>query len=79
MHIDIHNNLLLFIKRANQISHIVNFRLVIFFTGFPFPVEVASISREAIVALDDSVRIEHGYYFEQKIRTQQFAILVISN
>jgi hypothetical protein len=64
MHVDIHHNFLLLIKRADQISHIVDFRLIIFFASFPLAVEVATVGREAIVALDDPVRIEHWNNFE---------------
>ena len=57
----------------------IHLRLIIFFAGLPFSIQVATVTRKSVVALGDSVWIEHRDYLKQKLGSQHAAVLVISN
>lgn len=75
--IDVHDNFFLFVHPTYHISEVVDFWRVCLPTVSPFAVQIETRSRKPIIAVDDSIRIDHGYHFEQVSRSQSFAVLVI--
>ena len=79
VNIDVHGYFLLLVGLADEFPHEIYLRLSILLAVLPFPVQITSVARESVVAPDNSVGVEHGHYFEQKVRSKKFAVLVLSD
>jgi hypothetical protein len=78
VNVNVHTDLLLVPQRTQQLTHQIDLRLVVRLTTAPLTVQIAPVTRESVVPLDHSVRIQHRHNLEQEVTPQQLTEIVIS-
>jgi hypothetical protein len=72
-----HHKLAFLMHVLNQLLAVIDRRLKCFRRKFPAPVEVATRQRASVVAVDNTVRVKHGYYLEYEILTEKACLYVV--
>lgn len=65
-----HFDLFLFVNVNNLVLDEVNLRIQLLRRGFPASVEVPTDERAPVIAVDDTVGVDHGKYFEYECASQ---------
>jgi len=79
MNVDIHDDFLFLVCLSDQLSHVVDLRLKILLATSPFSVQVASVSRKAVITVHHSIWIQHRHNFKHKMSSQKLTKLVFAN
>jgi len=69
-----HHKLAFLMHVLNQLLAVIDRRLKCFRRKFPAPVEVATRQRASVVAVDNTVRVQHGNNLEHKVVPEDLSI-----
>lgn len=76
MAVDVNEKDFFVFSLSYRLLHVVNLLMSLFVWVFPLSVQIVPRKRRSVVAVDDSIRIQHGEYFDYELVSHFLSVRV---